>query len=323
MVSVLFLFLDGVGLGEEDPRFNPWMRAHTPAFRGLLGRPLAGWERIERDRLLLIPTDATLGVPGLPQSATGQTALLTGLNAAAIVGRHVTAYPTATLRDLLARWSLFARLTQAGRSATLANAYTPEYHQAVTDRHLRHAAFTFAAVSAGMRLRTVEDLRRREAVFHDLTNTRPRQWGHDVPAVTPREAGGDLARLAAAHDLTAFEFFLTDLVAHGRVPLTGIQIVEMVDALVGGILGALSPSVTLVVASDHGNLEDERSAVHTRNPVPTLVIGPGWTHFRGVAAITDVAPAVAAALGVEFVDASGAIPAPEPVAPDAATGTAP
>ena len=323
MVSVLFLFLDGVGLGEEDPEFNPWMRGRTPVLRGLLGRPLAGREQIDRDGLLLIPTDATLGVPGLPQSATGQTALLTGLNAAAIVGRHVTAYPTAALRDLLARWSLFAQLTQAGRRVTLANAYTPEYHQAVTDRQLRHAAFTFAAVSAGLRLRTVEDLRRREAVFHDLTNARPGQWGHDVPAISPREAGGDLARLAAAHDLTAFEFFLTDLAAHGRVSLTSIQVVEMLDELLGGILDALPPSVTLVVASDHGNLEDERSAVHTRNLVPTLVIGPAWTHFKGVAAITDVAPAIAAALGVEFVDASGAVPSPEPIAPDAATGTAP
>jgi len=318
VVSVLLLFLDGVGLGEEDPESNPWVRAHTPVLRGLLGRPLAGLERIERDGLLLTPADATLGVPGLPQSATGQTALLTGLNAPAIVGRHVTAYPTAELRDLLVRGSLFARLARAGRAVTLANAYTPEYHQAVANRRLRHAAFTFAAVSAGLPLRTVEDLRRREAVFHDLTNTRPRQWGHAVPAITPREAGGDLAHLATTHDLTAFEFFLSDLTAHGRVPLPGVDVVEMVDELLGGVLEALAPGVTVVVTSDHGNLEDERTSGHTRNPVPTLVIGPAWAHFKGVSAITDVAPAVAAALGVEFVDASGQIPASE-----AATGRGP
>ncbi len=318
MVPVLLLFLDGVGLGEEDPQHNPWVRAHTPVLRGLLGRPLAGLERIERDGLLLTPANATLGVPGLPQSATGQTALLTGLNAPAIVGRHVTAYPTAELRDLLVRGSLFARLGRAGRAVTLANAYTPEYHQAVADRQLRHAAFTFAAVSAGLPLRTVEELRRREAVFHDLSNTRPRQWGHDVPAITPREAGDDLVRLAVAHDLTAFEFFLSDLAAHGRAPLTGIDVVEMVDELLGGVLEGLPAGVTVVVTSDHGNLEDERTSGHTRNPVPTLVIGPAWTHFKGVSAITDVAPAVAAAIGVEFVDAPGQIPASE-----AATGRGP
>lgn len=317
MVSVLLWFLDGVGLGEEDPQHNPWVRAHTPVLRRVLGRPLAGPERIERDGLLLIPTDVTLGVPGLPQSATGQTALLTGLNAPAIVGRHVTAYPTAALRELLAQWSLFARLGRAGRTVTLANAYTPEYHQAVAARHLRHAAFTSAAVSAGLRLRGVEELARREAVFHDLTNGRPRQWGYDVPAITPREAGGDLARLAAAHDLTAFEFFLTDLTGHGRVPLTGVEVVEMVDAALGGVLEGLGAGVTLVVASDHGNLEDERTPAHTRNPVPTLVIGPAWRDFKGVAAITDVAPAIAAALGVAFVDVSQTM-----TAPDAAAGSA-
>jgi hypothetical protein len=318
VVSVLLLFLDGVGLGEEDPEHNPLVRAHTPVLRRLLGRPLAGPARIAREGLLLIPTDATLGVPGLPQSATGQTALLTGLNAPAIVGRHVTAYPTAALRELLAQWSLFARLDRAGRAVTLANAYTPEYHQAVADRHLRHAAFTSAAVSAGLRLRGVEDLRRREAVFHDLTNGRPRQWGHGVPAITPREAGSDLARLAAAYDLTAFEFFLTDLAAHGRVPLTGVEVVEMVDAALGGVLEGLGAETTLVVASDHGNLEDERTPVHTRNSVPTLVIGPAWTHFRGVAAITDVAPAISAALGEPFIDASEAV-----AASDTAAGGAP
>lgn len=318
MVSVLLLFLDGVGLGEEDPEHNPWVRARTPALRTLLGRPLAGRERIERDRVLLIPTDATLGVPGLPQSATGQTALLTGLNAPALIGRHVTAYPTAALRDLLAQWSLFARLTRAGRTVTLANAYTEEYHQAVAARRLRHAAFTSAAVSAGLRLRTIDDLRERRAVFHDLTNARPRQWGYDVPVLTPRASGADLARLAGFHDLTVFEFFLTDLVAHGRLPLGGVQIVELVDELLAGVLDALPDGTTLLVASDHGNLEDDRTPVHTLNPVPTLVIGPARPHFTQVAAITDIAPAIARALGVAFDEATDTV-----AAPDAAAGGAP
>ncbi|MBI3975496.1 MAG: metalloenzyme [Armatimonadetes bacterium] len=317
-MSVLLLFLDGVGLGEEDPEHNPWVRARTPALRTLLGRPLAGRERIDRDGVLLIPTDATLGVPGLPQSATGQTALLTGLNAPALIGRHVTAYPTAALRDLLAQWSLFARLSRAGRVVTLANAYTEEYHQAVAARRLRHAAFTSAAVSAGLRLRTIDDLRERRAVFHDLTNARPRQWGYDLPALTPRACGADLARLAGFHDLTAFEFFLTDLAAHGRVPLGGVQVVEMVDDLLAGVIDALPAGVTLVIASDHGNLEDDRTPVHTLNSVPTLVIGPARPHFTKVAAITDIAPAIARALGVEFDEATDTL-----AAPDAAAGGAP
>lgn len=298
-MSVLLLFLDGVGLGEVDPAVNPWVGAATPTLRRLLGQPLAGRGRVERNGVLLLPTDATLGVDGLPQSATGQTALLTGLNAPALVGRHVTAYPTAELRGLLAGRSLFTRLTSAGRTVTLANAYTEEYHEAVAARRLRHGAITFAAQSAGLRLRTVDDLRRGEALFHDLTNARLRAWGYDVPLVTPTQAGQNLARLAAAWDLTLFEFFLTDLAAHGRIDTDAVGIVEMVDGLLAGVCEVLPPDVTLVVTSDHGNLEDARTHSHTLNPVPTLVTGPARHHFQQVAAITDVAPAILRSLGVE------------------------
>ena len=88
--SILFLFLDGVGLGPADPATNPFAVAHIPNLVGLLGgaRPLAGLERAETQRAIFIPTDASLGVPGPPQSATGQAAILTGLNVPALVGGH-------------------------------------------------------------------------------------------------------------------------------------------------------------------------------------------------------------------------------------------
>ncbi|MDQ7849323.1 MAG: metalloenzyme [Armatimonadota bacterium] len=298
-MAVLLLFLDGVGLGELDPAWNPWVAGRTPTLQRLLGGPLAGPERVERDDVLLVPTDATLGMAGLPQSGTGQTALLTGLNAAALVGRHVTAYPTAPLRALLLEHSLFVRLAAAGRRVALANAYTEDYHQAVSARRLRHGAITIAAIGAGVRLRTVADLRRAQAVFHDLTNARLRAWGYDLPLRTPFQAGRHLAHLAAEYDFTLFEFFLTDLAAHGRVEVSPVAVVELVDEMLAGITAALPAEVTLVVSSDHGNIEDGRTRVHTANPVPTLVLGPARRHFREVAALTDIAPAVLRSMGVE------------------------
>jgi 2,3-bisphosphoglycerate-independent phosphoglycerate mutase len=294
---VLVLFLDGVGLGEPDPVSNPLARVSTPAIAGLLGGPLVAREPIERSGVVLVPTDATLGVPGLPQSATGQTALLTGLNAPRLAGRHVTAYPTAVLRHALAQHSVFARLCHAGAEVTLANAYSPEYFAAVAGRRLKVAAVTYAAQTAGVRLRTVDDVRKAHAVFHDLTNGRLRQWGYDLPELTSRESGRRLARLAGAGDLTFFEFFLTDLAAHGRVPLPPDAVVAMVDELLAGVLEAADGSTTVVVVSDHGNLEDDRSSAHTTNPVPTLAIGPRREAFRHVRDLTHVAPAMLAALG--------------------------
>ncbi|MDR7532927.1 MAG: metalloenzyme [Armatimonadota bacterium] len=295
-MSVLLCFLDGVGLGPDDPATNPMARAPTPALRALLGGPLVAPGAVERDGALLAPADATLGVPGLPQSATGQTALLCGVNAPAVEGRHVTAYPTEGLRALLRQHSLFARLARRRRRATLANAYSPEYFAAIAARRLRMAAVTFAAQAAGVRLRSVDDLRQGHAVFHDLTNARLRAWGHDVPEVTPRESGRRLARLAGDADLTFFEFFLTDLAAHRRIALSADHVVGMVDDLLAGMLEAREPATTVIVTSDHGNLEDDTSPQHTTNPVPVLVIGPGRAAFRSVRAITDVAPAILALL---------------------------
>lgn len=292
--QVLLLFVDGLGLGPQDPVTNPLAAARTPSLDALLGRRLAGiTERVEHNGALLIPTDATLGVAGLPQSATGQTALLTGVNASQLVGRHVTAYPTAQLRAVLTERNLFAQVKAIGGKVALANAYTDEYFKAVEEGRLRHAAITFSALAAGVPLRRLEDLRAGRAVFHDLTNARVRSWGHDVPAITPRQAGNNLAGIASEYHLTVFEFFLTDLAAHGRVPQRPVHVIEMLDGMVAGVVERTDLNRMLVaLVSDHGNIEDSRTT-HTRNPVPTLLIGSG-RHEVGedIRSITDIVPAL-------------------------------
>ena len=84
---VIFLFLDGVGLGNDDPDTNPLARAHLPTLHDLLdGAPLtAASGQVSTTQATLTPLDARLGVPGRPQSATGQAALLTGRNAPQLV----------------------------------------------------------------------------------------------------------------------------------------------------------------------------------------------------------------------------------------------
>ncbi|MCJ7433866.1 MAG: hypothetical protein MUO77_10300 [Anaerolineales bacterium] len=36
-MRLLFLFLDGIGLGENDPEINPFVRANMPTLKFLLG----------------------------------------------------------------------------------------------------------------------------------------------------------------------------------------------------------------------------------------------------------------------------------------------
>lgn len=295
MRRVLMVFVDGIGIGEDDPAVNPLAAAATPTLDGLLGRKLAGFTApFSHNGALVVPTDATLGVAGLPQSATGQTTLLTGVNAAVIEGRHVTAYPTKALREILTTHSIFAQVHGAGGTAALANTYTPQYFQAVEQGRLRHAAFTFSALAAGVRLRGLDDLREGHAIFHDLTNARLRAWGYDVPERTPRESGQVLGQMSREYQFTAFEFFLSDLAAHHRVPLSGRDVVGMVDALLGGVLEAAASDETLVLMiSDHGNLEDTRVQAHTRNPVPAVLIGSGRDEVGSrVRTLVDVTPAI-------------------------------
>lgn len=300
---LLFIFVDGVGLGDADPAINPLTRAATPVFRSLLGGPLALPAPRRTASATLVPLDACLGVHGLPQSATGQVALLTGQNAPAHIGRHLTAYPSPSLAALLDVHGLFGALRRSGISVALANAYTPAYFEAVAARRLRHGAITLHALQAGVPLCTVADLAAGQAVYQDLTNERARDLGAPVPVITPEEAGRNLARIAGAHRFTMFEFFQSDLAGHKRLP-DAVAVVERLDRFLGGVLEHVDAATTLVVlTSDHGNLEDERTTAHTTNPVPALLVGARRDVMgRRLRAITDVAPACLYLLAGEAVD---------------------
>ena len=54
---------------------------------------------------------------------------------------------------------------------------------------------------------------------------------------------------------------------------------EMIDAVLGGLLAAWDDeNGLLILTSDHGNIEEKDQRQHTRNPVPTLLIGPDHAH---------------------------------------------
>src|SRR5512140_1367044 len=99
---VLLFFLDGVGIGARDQGRNPFFAAHLPVFRSLTGGNIPSLRSgpLESPHGSVRPLKATLGVPGLPQSGTGQTTLLTGINASAQIGKHFGPYPYSTLRPV-------------------------------------------------------------------------------------------------------------------------------------------------------------------------------------------------------------------------------
>jgi len=293
MSPVLFVFLDGVGLGPADVS-NPFWLAQTPTLRRLLGAPLTNGLSIERPGLLLKGIDACLGVEGLPQSATGQTTLFTGVNAAAAEGMHIPAWPTEKLRAIIARHSFFKRAVEAGHRVTFANAYSERYWQLVQEGKLRHSASTLNNLAANLPFRTLDDLRHGQAVYWDITHQAAREYnGFDVPLISPEKAGWRLASLAASHDLVMYETFLPDLVGHRRTPFDGVTFLDiLLDPFFGGLLQAVAPETSVIVCSDHGNMENSLSKAHTHNPVPLLVTGPGTTILKNATSITDVADGI-------------------------------
>jgi hypothetical protein len=290
-MGAVLVFVDGFGLGEDDPAKNPVARAHLKRLRILRDRPAPDPEGV------LVSADACMGVPGLPQSATGLTSILAGVNAPAAVGRHINGYCTKSLRELLDGRSLFGRVLAAGGKATFANAYTASYLERLP-RFL--SVSTVATLRAGLRLRTLEDLTRGEALFHDYTNRLLPERGYEVPTIPPREAGELLARLAHQHSFTMYEHFLTDLAGHGQDMARGVELLENLEDFVDGVLSTIDRSVNLVVlASDHGNLEDLSTRRHTRNPVPAIFWGAdAASAAAGVRSIADIAPAILRHLGV-------------------------
>lgn len=283
-MSILLILVDGLGLGEPDADRNPLAIAQTRRFRCFRTQiPVTdGWS--------VIPTDASLGMPGLPQSATGQTALLTGFNAPLLVGRHIQGFCTPTLASMLAAQSVFRAVSLQGGRVAFANAFTNPTLQ----RTRFPSVTTVAARTAGVRLRDLSDLTSGRALYHDFTNTLLRNRGYAVPLLSPEEAARRLAEMTARFDLTYYEFIQTDLAGHAQDMARAVELLEGLDRFVSALVALLDGSRhLLILVSDHGNVEDLSTSGHTWNRVPTMLWGRGKERLAPrIHALTDIAPAL-------------------------------
>lgn len=270
---ILFVFLDGVGIGVRDPATNPFFAASLPVLVAAIGSiPSLDEPRSTGPLGRAFPLDATLGVEGRPQSGTGQYALLTGLNGAERIGRHFGPWTPSALRESLQAENFFVTFQHAGRAVAFANAHPPGYARSRWFK--RPAPIPLAANAAGLMDRGIDDLIRGTGLASDIENGRMAAVVADtLPDVTPDGAGRNLARIAKGYDLTFFAHYSTDSVGHREKLAASVRALERVDAFLGGILGERDPSVGVLVASDHGNVEAV-DAGHTRNPALGLWLPP-------------------------------------------------
>ncbi|MFP3854299.1 MAG: hypothetical protein ACLFWD_08410 [Anaerolineales bacterium] len=300
MARVLFLFMDGVGLGSADESINPLAAAAMPNLRSLLdGQPMVlEAAPFEGDKASLISLDAQLGVEGTPQSATGQAVLLTGKNVPAAIGRHYGPKPNPEVAAFIKQDNLFCRIRRRDGQARLVNAYPPQYFEAIDSGRRLLSAVPLAVHEAGIPLMTTEDLRNGKAMSADFTGAgwTARTEFPDIPVYEGPKAGELLAEISFDLDLAFFDYWASDYAGHKQAFDRAVSLMESFDDVLGGVISAWEDRPDLILlTSDHGNMEDMRVRGHTLNPVPGLLIGPRTLRqklTRQMSDLTSVAPAV-------------------------------
>jgi len=270
------LFVDGLGVAPEGDS----NLLSSGRFGGLArlagGVPLSGLsigQTRHGEESSVKAIDATFGVPGLPQSATGQTALFGGIEAPILEGRHVNGYPTRSLRRALEESNVLKQAREMGLRTTFLNAYRDLDHGAMPCGR-RLSCTTVATMAAGIPFRDLTDLRQGRAVYHDITCEMLLARGYDVPAVSPERAAEVACAVTLEHDLVLFEFFMTDIAGHSQDRVDCVRVLGTLDRFVERLLDAARVGeMRVALASDHGNIEDMSTRSHTRAPVPFAVWG--------------------------------------------------
>ena len=297
-MRLLFIFLDGIGLGENNPDTNPFVRAKMPNLNQLLdGRSLLkDAAPFLGQKASLVAVDPAVGVRGLPQSATGQAILLTGINIPSELGHHYGPKPNPDVAAYLKEATLFSRFTKEGKRAALLNAYPPRYFDGIDSGKRLYSSIPLAVINAGLPLFRHEDLFAGRALSADFTGEgwRTMLGFRDAPVMDAAHAGRKLASLAREYDFSLFEYWASDYAGHKQQMENAIELMETFDAVLGGLIGAWEDGLILVT-SDHGNMDDLSTRKHTAADVPVLVIGDKAARqefTRDMKDLTHIAPAI-------------------------------
>lgn len=297
-MRVLFIFLDGIGLGANDPETNPFARARMPHLNKLLdGRSLLKDSApFHGEQASLLAVDPAVGVSGLPQSATGQAILMTGINIPAELGYHYGPKPNPDVAAYLKEATLFSKFTKEGRKAALLNAYPPRYFHGIDSGKRLYSSIPLSVINAGLPLFRHDDLFAGRALSADFTGEgwRTMLGFTDSPVMEPPHAGRRLGALAREYDFSLFEYWASDYAGHKQQMEDAIRLMETFDGVLGGLIEIWEEGLILVT-SDHGNMEDLSTRKHTDADVPALVIGDKAARerfTRGMKDLTHIAPAI-------------------------------
>jgi 2,3-bisphosphoglycerate-independent phosphoglycerate mutase len=273
--STILIFLDGVGIGDADPNSNPFFKYEFKTFSQLFGStPHLKNQKVSNNNRFIFPSDAIMGVPGLPLSGTGQTSIFCGVNASRILGNHFGPFPHSTLLPIIRVQNIFQGFKDKKMKVAFANAYPKVFFDYINSGKKRLSVTSLSCQLSDVPLRTAKELRNGEALSAEIDNDGwVKKLNYNLPIIKPETAAKRLIKLAGQHHFTLFEHFLTDHLGHGRNKETLEDRLSVLDRFLYYMFENLPEDFTLLVCSDHGNLENISIKTHTLNPALTISAG--------------------------------------------------
>lgn len=277
MQSTLLIFLDGVGIGKNNSKINPFVKRNFKFLEEVFGAtPTLSNRNLFADDKYLFPVDANMGVDGLPQSGTGQTAIFCGVNAPKIIGKHFGPFPYSTLKPIIEEQNIFTTFLQRGMKVSFANAFPNVFFDYINSGRKRLNVTTLMTLYSKVKMFDVGDMLAGNGISSDITN---RRWNtklrYNLPIITPEDAANRLLNITSQNNFTLFEYFFTDHLGHGRNKDEFDILLSDLDKFLYEILSKIDEDTTLIICSDHGNLENIAVKGHTNNPTLTITRGAG------------------------------------------------
>ncbi|MBL1214551.1 MAG: metalloenzyme [Ignavibacteriae bacterium] len=275
MHSTLMIFIDGVGIGENDPKKNPFFNGRLNFAKIIFGAsPHLGDQHLQSDNKYLFPVDACMGVKGLPQSGTGQTSIFCGVNAPKINKGHFGPYPPAALKQTLKEKNIFREFLNRNLNVEFVNAYPKIFFDYINSGRKRLSATSLSCLLSGVKLKNSTDLRRGQALSAEIDNSRwVNKLNYTHKIIKPETAANRLFKIAQRNHFTLFEYFLTDHIGHGRIKDEADATLKVLDKFLIHVLRNIPKNISLIICSDHGNIEDMSVKMHTRNPALGITAG--------------------------------------------------
>jgi len=100
--------------------------------------------------------------------------------------------------------------------------------------------------------------------------------------------------IVAGNRFTLYEYFITDKVGHAQDHEAAAHVLRALALFIRTLLGKLDlQRTTVILTSDHGNIEDLSLRSHTLNAVPTIIWGEHReTMAAGIHSLADITPAI-------------------------------